>query len=91
MGAYTDVSDFNNMTFPAYTTLDKQGKAVVDPEESDNGSLRDFLLGDSWDLNKMKERWDKYSFKDMCRLAFEKGYGAYADSKEKELDDVTFQ
>lgn len=91
MGAYTDVSDFNNMTFPAYTTLDKQGKAVVDPEEGNGGSLRDFLLGDSWDLNKMKERWDKYSFKDMCRLAFEKGYGAYADSKEKELDDVTFQ
>lgn len=91
MGAYTDVSDFNNMTFPAYTTLDKQGKAVADPEESNDGSLRDFLLGDSWDLNKMKERWDKYSFKDMIRLAFEKGYGAYADSKEKELEDVTFQ
>lgn len=91
MGAYTDVNDFNNMTFPAYTTLDKQGKAVADPEESNNGSLRDFLLGDSLDLNKMKERWDKYSFKDMIRLAFEKGYGAYADSKEKELEDVTLQ
>jgi hypothetical protein len=53
--------------------------------------LGDFLLGDSWDLDKMKERWDKYSFKDMIRLAFEKGYGAYADSKEKELEDVTFR
>lgn len=91
MGAYTDVSDFNNMTFPAYTTLDKQGKAITDQEESNDGSLRDFLLGDSWDLNKMKERWNKYSFKDMIRLAFEKGYGAYADSKEKELEDVTFK
>lgn len=91
MGAYTDVSDFNNMTFPAYNTLDKQGKAITDPEESNDGSLRDFLLGDSWDSNKMKERWDKYSFKDMIRLTFEKGYGAYADSKEKELEDVTFQ
>lgn len=60
MGAYTDVSDFNNMTFPAYTTIDKQGKAVVDTEESNSGSLGDFLLGDSWDLNKMKERWDKF-------------------------------
>lgn len=91
MGAYTDVSDFNNMTFPAYTTLDKQGKAVVDTEESNSGSLGDFLLGDSWDLSKMKERWDKFSFKDMYRLTFEKGYGAYVDSKEKELDNVTFQ
>lgn len=91
MGAYTDVNDFNNMTFPAYTTLDKHGKAVADPEESNDGSLRDFLLGDSWDLSKMKERWDKFSFKDMIRLAFEKGYGAYADSKEKELEDVTFK
>lgn len=91
MGAYTDVSDFNNMTFPAYTTLDKQGKAVVNPEEDNSGSIGDFLLGDSWNLSKMKERWDKFSFKDMYRLTFEKGYGAYADSKEKELDDVTFQ
>lgn len=91
MGAYTDVSDFNNMTFPAYTTLDKQGKAVVNPEEDNSGSIGDFLLGDSWNLSKMKERWDKFSFKDMYRLTFEKGYGAYVDSKEKELDDVTFQ
>lgn len=91
MGAYTDVSDFNNMTFPAYTTLDKQGKAVVDPEEDNSSSLGDFLLGDSWDLSKMKERWDKFSFKDMYRLTFEKGYGAYVDSKEKELDNITFQ
>ena len=91
MGAYTDVSDFNNMTFPAYTTLDKQGKAVVDQEDGNDGSLRDFLFGDSWDLSKMKERWDKFSFKDMYRLTFEKGYGAYVDSKEKELDNVTFQ
>lgn len=91
MGAYTDVSDFNNMTFPDYTTLDKQGKAVVNPEEDNSGSLGDFLLGDSWDLSKMKERWDKFSFKDMYRLTFEKGYGAYVDSKEKELDNVTFQ
>lgn len=91
MGAYTDVSDFNNMTFPAYTTIDKQGKAVVDTEENNSGSLGDFLLGDSWDLNKMKERWGKFSFKDMYRLTFEKGYGAYVDSKEKELDNVTFQ
>jgi hypothetical protein len=56
MGAYTDVSDFNNMTFPAYTTIDEHGKAVVDTEESNSGSFGDFLLGDSWDLNKMKER-----------------------------------
>lgn len=91
MGAYTDVSDFNNMTFPAYSTLNEQGKAVVDPEEGDGGSLKDFLLGDSWDLSKMKERLDKFSLKDMYRLTFEKGYGAYADSKEKELDDITFQ
>mgnify|MGYP006999392693 CR=1 FL=1 len=91
MGAYTDVSDFNNMTFPAYTTIDKHGKAVVDTEESNSGSLGDFLLGDSWDSNKMKERWDKFSFKDMYRLTFEKGYGAYVDSKEKELDNITSQ
>jgi hypothetical protein len=39
----------------------------------------------------MKERWDKFSFKDMYRLTFEKGYGSYVDSKEKELDNVTFQ
>ena len=91
MGAYTDVSDFNNMTFPEYSTLNEQGKAVADPEEGNSGSLGDFLLGDSWDLSKMKERWDKFSLKDMYRLTFEKGYGAYADSKEKELDDVTFQ
>lgn len=91
MGAYTDVSDFNNMTFPAYTTIDKQGKAVVDTEESNSGSLGDFLLGDSWDLNKMKERWDKFSFKDMYRITLEKLYGASVDSKEKQLDDVTFQ
>lgn len=91
MGAYTDVSDFNNMTFPAYSTLDKQGKAVIGTESDNDGSLGDFLLGDSWDLDKMKERWDKFSFKDMYRLTFEKGYGAYADSKEKELDDITFQ
>ena len=83
MGAYTDVSDFNNMTFPAYTTIDKQGKAVVDTEESNSGSLGDFLLGDSWDLNKMKERWDKFSFKDMYRITLEKLYGASVDSKEK--------
>ena len=42
MGAYTDVSDFNNMTFPVYTTLDKQGKAVVSTEEDNGGSLGDF-------------------------------------------------
>lgn len=91
MGAYTDVSDFNNITFPEYSTLNEQGKAVVDPEEGNSGSLGDFLLGDSWDLSKMKERWDKFSLKDMYRLTFEKGYGAYADSKEKELYDITFQ
>ena len=56
MGAYTDVSDFNNMTFPAYTTLDKQGKAVVNPEEDNSGSIGDFLLGNSWELKKIKER-----------------------------------
>lgn len=90
MGAYTDVSDFNNMTFPAYSTMDKSGKAIT--ESSDDGSsIGDFLLGDSWSLDKMAERVKNFSLSDMYRLTFEKGYGAYADSKEKELDDITFQ
>lgn len=91
MGAYTDVSDFNNMTFPQYSTMDSTGKAITKSQDNGNSSIGDFLLGDSWDLNKMGERLKNFSLSDMYRLTFEKGYGAYADSKEKELEDITFK